>query len=82
MHHDDNMGTCFRFEKTTWALSDSTETSKLPCSAFQSGSRMGTAWILLTSSPAAKQYDRFSKECMAGLFIMDCITREESRALR
>jgi hypothetical protein len=47
---------------------------------------MGRAWIVLAASPAAspatKHYNRFREERYAGLFVMDCFTREESRALR
>jgi hypothetical protein len=43
---------------------------------------MGRAWIVLTASPAKFRHDRFRKECNAGIFVMDCVTTEESRALR
>jgi hypothetical protein len=43
---------------------------------------MGRAWIVFATFPAESRYDRFRKECNAGVFVMDCITLEESRALR
>lgn len=43
---------------------------------------MGRAWVVLATSSATKHYNRFRKECNAGLFVMDCFTREESRAPR
>ena len=75
-------GLVFGSKKKIWALSDSTEGTKWPCSAFQKASKMGTAWIVQATSPAKERWDRWSKECNAGLFVMDCITARESRALR
>ncbi|KAI0283051.1 hypothetical protein BGY98DRAFT_952734 [Russula aff. rugulosa BPL654] len=69
-------------EKTkTWALSDSSDTNQSPCNAFQAGSLKGRAWLVHATSPATKRYDRLRKECDLGLFIMDCVTTEEARAL-
>ena len=75
-------GLVFGSGKKIWALSDSTEGTKWPCLAFQKGSKMGTAWIVQATSPAKERWDRWSKGCDAGLFVMDCITPQESRALR
>ena len=43
---------------------------------------MGRAWSVLTTSQAKEHYDRFVNECEVGVFIMECLTREEARALR
>src|SRR6267154_3031629 len=43
---------------------------------------MGRAWFVLPTSPATKRYDSLRKECFPGVVVMDCFTREESRALR
>ena len=43
---------------------------------------MNCAQFVLATSPATNRYDRLCKECLAGVFVMDCFTREESRALR
>lgn len=59
-----------------------TETSKYPCNTLQAASRMRRAWIAQATARATSRYDRLPKECNAGLFVMDCSTRDSSRALR
>jgi hypothetical protein len=82
MHRVNSLGLFFRPEERLWMLSDSDETNRYPCDAFQAASRKGRAWIVQATSPATTRYDRLGKECNAGLFVMNCLTREESRALR
>ena len=82
MHRVNSLGLFFRSEERPWVLSDSSETNRYPCNPFQAASRMGHAWIVQATSPATTRYDRLRKECNAGLFVMNCFTREESRALR
>jgi hypothetical protein len=82
MYQADSDGLFFDSEEKPWALMDSTKTSRHVCRAFQRASRMGRAWIVLATSLATKRYDRFCKESDAGVFVMDYLTREESRALR
>jgi hypothetical protein len=82
MHRVNSLGLFFCPEEKPWALSDSTERSRYPCNAFQSASVMGRAWVVQATSLATDRYDRLRKECNTGLFVMNCFTREESRALR
>jgi hypothetical protein len=72
MHGANSMGLFFsRSRERAWALTDSTETSRYPCKASQAASRMGRAWVVLSTSPAKeKRYNRLRK-CNAGIFVMD-----------
>ena len=82
MHEADLADMFFRGGEKPWALVDSSETSRHPCTAFQKASQSRLAWFVLTTSASAERHGRLRKECMAGLFVMEFFTREESRALR
>src|SRR6267154_5772120 len=75
-------GLFFHCGENTWALVDSSESSRYVCTAFQGASGVKRAWFVLATSSATKHYDCLCKEHFAGVFVMDCFTREESRALR
>jgi hypothetical protein len=81
MHRNNSLGMFFHPEEKTWALSDSTETNKTLCNAFQSDSQMGRAWIVLATSPASKHYDRLCKEYNLGVFIMNCHISKKANKL-
>ena len=82
VHEANSDGLSFNPEEKIWALTDSTEKTRTPCNAFQRASQLERAWSILTTSPTEERYDRFCKECGVGVFIMECLTREEARALR
>ncbi|KAI0255005.1 hypothetical protein BJV78DRAFT_810987 [Lactifluus subvellereus] len=65
----------------TWALTDSNEYNKGPCTTFLCASARGQAWIVQATSPAGDRWYQWSKEYHAGLFVMQCPTPEELIAL-
>ncbi|KAI0250344.1 hypothetical protein BJV78DRAFT_1283292 [Lactifluus subvellereus] len=65
----------------TWALTDSNEYNKGPCTTFLCASAWGRAWIVQATSPAGDRWYQWSKEYHAGLFVMQCPTPEELIAL-
>jgi hypothetical protein len=74
----------FHFEGKLWALSDSYQDgiSLCPCPSFQRFSRQKRAYIVQTTSPEDGSWKRWSNVCNAGLFIMECFTEKEAKALR
>ncbi|KAH9030107.1 hypothetical protein EDB85DRAFT_1453637 [Lactarius pseudohatsudake] len=65
----------------TWALTDSCPGFEEPCEAFFEASGAGTAWIVQTTSPSARNYSSWQKKRKAVLFWMEVCTLDELMAL-
>lgn len=81
IHEDDSYGRFFREGEKLWALTDSNERSRVPCKAFQNANTVDGTWIVLATSPAKNRYDRLREELALGVFVMNYLSRDESRAL-
>ena len=85
MYDGKSTGLDFHFEEKIWCLSDSDQigVSLISlCPSFQRLSRQNRAYIVQTTSPADERWKCWSKECNAGLFIMQCVSEKEAKALR
>jgi hypothetical protein len=82
MYDGDSAGWISEFSGKFWALSDSSNLHTIePCRSFQWFSTEERAYIVQATSPAEKRWDRWSKECGAGLFIMEPFSEREAKAL-
>jgi len=70
-----------RLPTGTWALSDSNDGTKCPCSAFQGAAEEQIAWIVQTTPPLEERWKGWSKYCSADMFVMNHISIEEIRVL-
>lgn len=84
MYDGNSTGWNFHFEEKIWGLSDADEVGvhPWPCPSFLRFSKQKRAYIVQTTSLADGGWKRWSKECHAGLFIMQCFTEKEAKALR
>ncbi|KAI9438700.1 hypothetical protein H4582DRAFT_191942 [Lactarius indigo] len=69
-----------QFLKGTWALSDSNDQAKRPCSAFLKASHLGV-WIVQTSPPLEERWETWSKYHDVGMFVVDHFSIKEITAL-
>ena len=65
----------------TWALSDSDEVAKRPCTAFLDAAKRKVAWIVQTTSPLEERYKEWSKQRDAEMFVMDYFSINELMAI-
>jgi hypothetical protein len=70
------------FPEDTWALCDSNRQNPHPCSAFLEAAQQLQAWIVQTTSPMEERWKGWFKHRAADLFIMNCYSFNEIRALR
>ncbi|KAH8988881.1 hypothetical protein EDB92DRAFT_1817364 [Lactarius akahatsu] len=69
------------FPAGTFALSDSNEEVKAPCSAFLGAAKQGRAWIVRATSPLEERWREWKKQRSADIFVMDHPTVDEIESL-
>jgi len=65
----------------TWALSDSNDQVKEPCSAFLDASTLGHAWVMQTTSPVSTKWKDWKMYHNADMFIMGHFSIQEISVL-
>ncbi|KAI9461300.1 hypothetical protein BJY52DRAFT_1117251 [Lactarius psammicola] len=70
-----------RLPEGTWALSDSNDQAKQPCTAFLNATRQHRAWIVQTASPSEERWKDWQKYRNADTFVMNHISIQEMTAL-
>jgi hypothetical protein len=79
--HDINGEESGAIKEGTWALTDSHPTNIEPCQAFYWSSIDKKAWIVQATSPATERWTKWRAQVRAHLFVMDCFSLIELRAL-
>ncbi|KAI9464952.1 hypothetical protein BJY52DRAFT_1144826, partial [Lactarius psammicola] len=65
----------------TWALSDSNDVAKQPCTAFLGAAQLQCAWIVQTASPLEERWKNWQKHRNADTFVMNHISIQEITTL-
>ncbi|KAI9458944.1 hypothetical protein BJY52DRAFT_407936 [Lactarius psammicola] len=79
--HPLDMANPDNFPRGTWALSDSNEEVRQPCSTFLGADKQEMAWIVQTTCPFEERWKEWKEQCSADVFAMDHPSINEITAL-
>ncbi|KAH9000664.1 hypothetical protein EDB86DRAFT_3075130 [Lactarius hatsudake] len=67
--------------KGTWALSDSNDRAKQPCTMFLDAAEQHISWIVQTTSPLEERWRDWAKRHLADMFVMSHFSIDEIKML-